>query len=70
LRFVFDTNVVVSAVLFAGSAPRQAFDAAVNKGQLLISLPTLTELHDVLHRQLDPFRGIRILTPGGLLAEI
>jgi uncharacterized protein len=51
LRFVLDTNVVVSALLLAGSIPRQAFDKALTKGTILVSVPTLLELADVLHRK-------------------
>lgn len=51
MRFVLDTNVVVSALLLAGSIPRQAFDKALTKGKLLISVPILLELTEVLHRR-------------------
>ncbi|MDQ3650463.1 MAG: hypothetical protein M3458_09385 [Acidobacteriota bacterium] len=37
LRFVLDTNMIVSAVLIAGSIPRQAFDKAHDEGRILIS---------------------------------
>jgi putative PIN family toxin of toxin-antitoxin system len=47
-RFVFDTNVIVSALLLDGSVPRQSFDKALNQGTILLSLPALTELNDVL----------------------
>lgn len=36
-RFVFDTNVIVSAVLFDNSVPGQAFVKALNYGAILIS---------------------------------
>jgi putative PIN family toxin of toxin-antitoxin system len=51
LRFVFDTNVVVSAALLAASVPRQAFDKALDEGTILISLPVLLELAEVLSRE-------------------
>jgi len=51
LRFVFDTNVVVSAALLAESTSRRAFDRALDTGQLLISFSVLAELHEVLGRQ-------------------
>jgi predicted nucleic acid-binding protein len=51
LRYVFDTNVVVSAALLAGSVPRQAFAKALDKGKILISVPTLLELAEVLNRK-------------------
>lgn len=49
-RFVFDTNVIVSALLFKTSVPRQALDRARTHGSLLLSLPTLQELNTVLNR--------------------
>ena len=51
MRFVFDTNVVVSALLLTGSIPRQAFDKALNQGTILISVPVILELADVLSRK-------------------
>jgi predicted nucleic acid-binding protein len=50
LRFVFDTNALVSAVLLKQSVSRRAFDLARQHGQILISLDTLNELNDVLRR--------------------
>jgi uncharacterized protein len=50
LRVVLDTNVIVSAVLLAGSVPRQAFDKALDEGSILMSVPTILELVEVLHR--------------------
>jgi putative PIN family toxin of toxin-antitoxin system len=50
LRTVFDTNVVVSAVLLAGSVPRRALDAAVRMSRLLVSAATVAELEGVLRR--------------------
>jgi putative PIN family toxin of toxin-antitoxin system len=51
LRFVFDTNVIVSAALLASSIPRQAFDKALDEGKILISVPVLLELAEVLSRK-------------------
>jgi putative PIN family toxin of toxin-antitoxin system len=51
LRFVLDTNVVVSALLLSDSIPRQAFDKVLTEGTLLISVPILIELADVLRRR-------------------
>jgi putative PIN family toxin of toxin-antitoxin system len=51
VRFVFDTNVVVSAALLASSVPRQAFDKALDEGTILISVPVLLELAEVLSRK-------------------
>ena len=50
MRFVFDTNVVVSGLMLLGSAPRRAFDLAREHGRLLVSEATLEELDDVLRR--------------------
>jgi len=50
MRVVIDTGVVVSAVLLTRSVPRQAFDFAASKGQLLISEATILELDEVLRR--------------------
>lgn len=50
MRVVFDTNVVVSALMLLGSPPRRAFAAALQHGQLLVSEATLEELDDVLRR--------------------
>jgi hypothetical protein len=48
-RYVFDTNVLISAFLFPTSTPRRAFDFTLDHGKLLISLPLLRELYGVLH---------------------
>ena len=51
LRFVFDTNTIVSAVLLKGSVPRQAFDRAIRLGKLLVSRATIEELNEVMRRK-------------------
>ena len=51
LRFVFDTNAIISALLLKNSVSRRAFDNAQNQGQLLLSLDTLNELNEVLQRE-------------------
>lgn len=51
MRSVFDTNVIVSAALFASSVPRKAFDKAFDEGKILISVPVLLELAEVLTRE-------------------
>lgn len=51
MRLVFDTNVIVSAALLAGSVPRRAFDKALDEGRILISVPVLLELAEVLSRK-------------------
>lgn len=49
-RFVFDTNVIVSAVLMKKSVVREALDKARAAGETLLSLEVIGELHDVLSR--------------------
>lgn len=49
-RYVFDTNVIVSALLFNASKPGLAFVQAVDSGTILASAELLTELNDVLSR--------------------
>jgi putative PIN family toxin of toxin-antitoxin system len=51
LRFVFDTNVLVSALLLPDSKPRQALERALQKGKILLSFAVLAELYEVLHRK-------------------
>ena len=50
MRFVIDTGVMVSAILLPRSVPRQAFDAAVTQGKLLVSAATISEMDEVLRR--------------------
>jgi predicted nucleic acid-binding protein len=55
-RFVFDTNVLVSAALRRRSLPRQALDHALEHGGLLVSEATVRELRAVLfHPQFDTY---------------
>ena len=49
-RFVFDTNVFVSAFLFSQSKPRQALDKAQDVGIILLSAAVFAELQEVLSR--------------------
>jgi uncharacterized protein len=51
LRFVFDTNVLVSAALLPSSKPRLVLDLALKQGRLLLSFPVLAELCEVLNRE-------------------
>ncbi len=51
LSFVFDTNVIVSALLLKQSVARQAFDKGAALGKLLISPATIQELAGVLRRK-------------------
>ncbi|HLX61187.1 MAG TPA: putative toxin-antitoxin system toxin component, PIN family [Planctomycetota bacterium] len=50
LRFVFDTNVSVSAAILKDSAPDLALTKALALGTLVMSADTLAELEEVLHR--------------------
>jgi len=50
-RFVFDTNVLVSAALFPGSVPRQAIDKAMGLGKLILSERVAEELAEILGRE-------------------
>jgi predicted nucleic acid-binding protein len=49
-RFVFDTNVIVSALLLRKSVARRAFDKAAKMGKILLSLEVIEELYEVLQR--------------------
>jgi uncharacterized protein len=51
LRCVFDTNVLVSALLLPASKPRIALDKARQQGVLLLSYAGLVELSEVLGRK-------------------
>ncbi|MFC1867616.1 putative toxin-antitoxin system toxin component, PIN family [Thermodesulfobacteriota bacterium] len=51
VRYVFDTNVIISALLFEQSKPAQAFCAALDRGEILLSRPVLKELNEVLARE-------------------
>lgn len=49
-KYVFDTNIIVSALLFRSSQPRRALDVARRSGILLMSQAVRTEIQDVLAR--------------------
>jgi uncharacterized protein len=50
-RHVFDTNTLVSAVLFEHGKPGQALRRALSRGRVLLSSSTLEELAAVLQRE-------------------
>jgi uncharacterized protein len=50
MRSVVDTNVLVSAIVFPLSVPRQAVDKALSNDILLLSEFTMDELKEVLFR--------------------
>lgn len=49
-RIVFDTNVIVSAILFFGSVPRRAVEIASTRGTILMSAALSDELNRILER--------------------
>jgi uncharacterized protein len=51
LRCVFDTNVLVSALLLSDSKPRHALELALQEGRILLSFAALAELYEVLSRK-------------------
>src|SRR5215471_20205666 len=51
VRHVFDTNTLVSVVLFEHSTPGQALRRALSRGRVLLSSSTLEELAEVLQRE-------------------
>ena len=59
VRYVFDTNVLISALLFAQGKPGRALRHALRQGTVLVSLPVLEELSEVLQRK----RFDRYVTP-------
>jgi uncharacterized protein len=50
VRTVFDTNVIVSALLAVTGIPRRAFDSVLAHGRVLVSAATVGELEGVLRR--------------------
>jgi uncharacterized protein len=44
VRYVFDTNVIVSALLFENGKPAQAFRYVLANGEILLSLDLSEEL--------------------------
>lgn len=50
-RYVLDTNVIVSALLFPESIPGKAYFEARQRGELLLSVEAFEEISGVLRRQ-------------------
>lgn len=50
MRVVFDTNALVSALLFEASTPARAFFFALQSGEILVSYPLLREIQEVIYR--------------------
>jgi putative PIN family toxin of toxin-antitoxin system len=51
VRYDFDANVLISALLFENSKPAQALRYALANGEVLLSLDLLEELNEVLGRE-------------------
>lgn len=51
MRCVFDTNVLVSALLLPDSKPRQALNLAFKRGNVLVGFAVLAEIFEVLNRK-------------------
>ncbi|MBW4514989.1 MAG: putative toxin-antitoxin system toxin component, PIN family [Timaviella obliquedivisa GSE-PSE-MK23-08B] len=51
VRYVFDTNVIVSSLLFSSGNPSKALRYALKQGEVLFSLELLEELSNVLGRE-------------------
>ena len=51
MRAVFDTNVLVSALMFEQSTPARAFFAALQGGEVLLSAALANEISTILHRK-------------------
>jgi len=77
-RVVFDTNVVVSALLTKQSVARSCLDKARRVGEILLSLEVIEELYDVLGRpaldryidEEDRIRFLNLLVKEATLVEI
>jgi putative PIN family toxin of toxin-antitoxin system len=63
LRFVIDTNILVSAVLIKSSVPDVALKKAKNLGTMLFSEATFQELQEILNRsKFDKYISLIIRT--------
>ncbi|MEB3211227.1 MAG: putative toxin-antitoxin system toxin component, PIN family [Leptolyngbyaceae bacterium] len=51
MRFVFDTNTLISALLFKNSSPGRAFYFALERGTILLCSATISELIEVISRK-------------------
>jgi putative PIN family toxin of toxin-antitoxin system len=49
-RYVLDTNVIASALLFPDSKPGQAFFQARKRGEILLSAKAIEEIVEVIRR--------------------
>jgi putative PIN family toxin of toxin-antitoxin system len=56
MRCVFDTNVLVSALLFQRSVPAQAVFAGLDAGEILLSETLVNEIDEILQRtKFEPY---------------
>lgn len=77
LRFVFDTNTLISALLLHKPISYQAFAQASSNGTILISAALIAELSDVLNRpkfdkyvtRLERLQFVSALAKTSLLVE-
>jgi len=77
-RFVFDTNVIVSALLAKKSVARDSLDKARGSGEILLSIDVIEELYDVLNRSAfdhyideeDRIRFLNLLVKESTLVDI
>lgn len=73
MRCVFDTNTLISALLFKNSVPGKALYSALASGTILISAETIRELAEVIDRpKFDRYLTIeeRAEFLGALLAQV
>ena len=77
-RFVFDTNVIVSALLIKKSTAREALDRARSVGIILLSVEVIEELREILGRpafdryidEEDRLKFLALLVKEATLVEI
>ena len=77
-RFVFDTNVIVSALLIKKSTAREALDRARSVGIILLSVEVIEELREILSRpafdhyidEEDRLKFLALLVKEATLVEI
>ena len=50
VRYIFDTNVIISSLLFEGSKPDLAIRYALQNGNILYSLELIEEIDEVISR--------------------
>lgn len=51
MRYVVDTNIIVSALLFEHSKPDRVLRYTLANGEVLLSLELIEELHEILGRE-------------------